>query len=90
VSAYGNALGLGKNIAAGLLDVSDSGVRLLLTEALPIGKEFEVRLESAGGRLVKALARVVWSVETADGKFCVGAELAKGMTGVELEALARA
>src|SRR5689334_19318459 len=67
-----NALGLGPNIAAALLDVSEAGVRLLLREGLTVGHEFEVRLEGAA-HSVKRIARVIWCVATADGLFCVGA-----------------
>src|SRR5436853_7296772 len=67
-----NALGLGPNISVCVLDLSEAGIRLLLKEHLPQGREFEVTLESAAANHpVKVLARVVWSIATADGRFCV-------------------
>jgi hypothetical protein len=87
--AYKNALGLGTNIAAGVLDVSEAGARLLLKEELPVGHEFEVILESPGSRSVKVLARVVWSVPAADGTFVVGTVFQARLSYPDLHALAR-
>src|SRR3954452_15779498 len=73
VRATRNALGLGSNVAVSLLDLSETGVRLLLKENLRIGQEFELTLESAASRPVRAVAQVIWSIATAEGQFCVGA-----------------
>jgi hypothetical protein len=90
VRAYRNALGLGPNISAGVLDVSETGVRLLLKETLPIGQEFEVILESvAGSGFVKVIAKVIWVVKTADGQFCTGSEFTKSLSYANLQKLAR-
>lgn len=88
VRAYANALGLGPNVALAVLDLSETGARLLLKQEVPAGREIEVRLEG-NSRSVKALARVVWSVPAADGSFCAGAEFAKPLAYAELSALAR-
>ena len=87
--AYKNALGMGANIAAGVLDVSEAGARLLLKEELPVGHEFEVILDSPGSRSVKVIARVFWSVPAADGTFVVGASFQKGLSYADLLCLAR-
>jgi hypothetical protein len=85
-----NALGLGPNIAVTVLDLSETGVRLLLKEELADGQEFEVTLEGAAvGRPVKAVAQVVWCVATADGQFCIGASFPKPITYASLQALSR-
>jgi hypothetical protein len=84
-----NALGLGANIAAGVLDISETGVRLLLQVELPSGREFEVTLESVASRPIRRVAQVVWCVGTADGRFCVGARFSKAIAYVELQGLAR-
>src|SRR4051794_32565199 len=79
-TAYRNALGLGRNIAVGVLDVSESGARLTLKERLAEGTEFEVHFESAGViKPVRMLAVVVWSVEAADGSFVTGTQFAKAL-----------
>ena len=87
--AVKNSLGLGGNIAVGVLDVSEMGIRLILKENLPKGHEFEVTLESISSRPVKCLARIVWSVAMADGNFCVGAAFSKNMNYTDLAALTR-
>jgi len=88
--AYSNALGLGRNIAAGVLDVSEGGARLILTEHLAEATEFQVIFESAGVvKPVKMVAIVVWSVEAADGTFVVGTQFQKSMEYGVLQALAR-
>ena len=89
VKAYRNGLGLGANISAGVLDVSEVGARLLLTMSLPVGAEFLIEFQSAASRLVKMLANVMWSVEAADGRFVVGVRFQKPIPYVDLHALAR-
>lgn len=90
VRAYRNVLGLGANVAAGVLDVSEAGARLLLSESLPPGTEFEVHFESAASRPVKLVAAVVWSVAAADGRFVVGVRFQKALGYADLQALSRA
>lgn len=90
IRAYRNHLGLGPNIAVRVLDISETGVRLVLKEPIAVGKEFELNLENvAGSRTVKALAQVVWSVETADGQHCIGAHFAKPIPYADLHLIAR-
>jgi hypothetical protein len=87
--AYGNALGLGRNIASAVLDVSETGARLLLTKRLADGAEFEVNFEGPGSRPVKMLALVVWSVEAADGRFVTGIRFEKALNYAAFQALSR-
>jgi len=88
VKAYRNALGLGNNLAVGLLDVAESGARLLLTERLADDHEFEVVLEGPGAKPVKVLAVVVWTVES-DGHFVTGVRFQKPLEYAALTALSR-
>jgi len=87
VVATRNALGLGPNIAFRVLDLSETGIRLLLKEELRIGREFEITLESAASRPVRTVAQVVWCVATADGQFCVGARFQKPISYASLQGL---
>jgi hypothetical protein len=89
VRAYRGALGLGANLAVALLDVSETGARLLLKADLPKDAEIEVHLDNIVHRPVKALANVVWSVATADGKYCVGARFQKLFPYPDLLSLSR-
>lgn len=87
--AFQNWLGLGTNIAVSVLDVSESGLRLILKQELPLGHEFEVNLTSVGSKSVKALALVVWCVPAADGTFVVGAKFQKAISYGDLHVLAK-
>ena len=82
-------MGLGPNIAVSILDVSETGVRLILKEPLKEKAEFVVELESVGARSIKVLARVIWMLPLTDGNTCVGAEFAKNLLYSDLLALAR-
>jgi hypothetical protein len=74
VSCHKGSWGVGVNVAVSVLDLSDAGVRLILNAPLERNQELTVSLSVPGkGRPLKALARVVWSVETAEGTYCVGA-----------------
>jgi hypothetical protein len=89
VKATRNALGLGPNIAVSILDLSETGVRLLLKEEMKPNHEFEVVLETAGNRSVKLVASVIWCVASADGRFCVGAHFTKSISYADMLALSQ-
>ncbi|MFQ3649662.1 MAG: PilZ domain-containing protein [Gemmataceae bacterium] len=89
VHATRNWLGLGPNIAIQLLDLSESGVRLLLREPMELGQEFELMLEGPGSRPKRHLARVVWCVAAQDGSYVIGAKFDKYLPYPELLSLAR-
>ena len=81
--------GLGPNLALAVLDVSEAGIRLLLTAPLEHGQEFTLILSTPGrGRPLKAVARAVWSVETAAGTYCVGGSFERRLSFVDLVGLA--
>jgi hypothetical protein len=81
-------LGLGPNLAASLLDVSQTGSRLVVTAPLEKGQQVEVTLEGIGGRRpVKLLASVVWCVPAADGNYCVGCTFEKRVSYLDLSSL---
>jgi hypothetical protein len=82
------APGAGPDLAPGVLDVSEDGIRLLVSIALQQGEDIEVILEGPGeGQTSRHPARVVWSVPTADGKCCIGARLQKPLSSRDLQAL---
>jgi len=81
-------LGGGPDPGAAVLDVSEGGIRLLVSAPLPKGQDVEVTLEAPGGRPPVTLrAEVVWSVPTADGRCCVGARLRAPLSPPDLQAL---
>lgn len=80
VTCFKGSLGLGHNLAVKVLDLSETGIRIVLKSALPTGQEIEVSLQGPYHcRPFKVLARVMWCVEAADGTFCVGAHFQKGL-----------
>ena len=84
-------MGLGPNIASSLLDLSETGLRVILNEAATVGQEVEVNLESAAtGRALKTTARVVWVVPGTDGTFVVGLRMQKSISFIDLQALTKA
>jgi hypothetical protein len=88
VTCYTGPCGLGMNVARALLDVSQTGARLLVTQELTAGREVEVGLLGAGQtrRTIRA-AHVVWCVATAEGGFCVGLRFQKPLAEADLQLL---
>jgi len=80
VSCIKGSLGLGANVGVAVLDVSETGIRLVVSSALEAGNEVEIELSSTVlPRPVKILAHVVWCVAAADGNHCIGAHFQKRM-----------
>jgi hypothetical protein len=78
-------MGLGPNLALKILDVSETGVRLILKREFPIGSEVEVSLEGTSNRrAIRRVAEVIWSVPTQDGNYCVGVAFRKPLQFMEL------
>lgn len=74
------ALGLGPNIAESTLDVSDSGVRLVVTQMVEVMAEVEILIEGYGAnRPIKRLGSVRWQVKLENGHFCTGVEFQKSI-----------
>lgn len=82
------AYGLGRNMALSLLDVSETGARLLIQEPLAPGQEVEITFESiALHRPVKRSATVVWCVAAEDGTYGVGVRFEKFLGFTDWQAL---
>ena len=72
------SIGLGANVATTLLDVSETGARLVVSQELTVQQEVEVVLSGHGlSKAVKRLSRVCWLLKLEDGKFCIGVEFEK-------------
>ena len=72
------AFGLGRNIALSVLDVSETGARLVVKESLAPGPEVEVSLESIQlPRPAKRAATVGWCVAAENGTYGIGVRFAK-------------
>lgn len=85
VVCYKGSIGLGRNIALSLLDISESGARLVLSAALKKKQDVLVEITSVNSvRPIKMSATVVWSMPTADGNHCVGLQFNKLLNYSEL------
>ena len=72
------SLDLGPNFAIGLLDLSETGIRMVLREPLAMNQEVSVGLEGPHHRQpLKRGGRVMWCVETAEKTFVVGVQFEK-------------
>ncbi len=83
-------LGLGPNLALSLIDLSETGVQLLLREPLPAGQEVEVCLLAPGSpRKVKLTGRVVWSAPAANNSCWVGIRFDKFLSYSAVQEISR-
>jgi hypothetical protein len=72
------ACGLGPNLAVSALDLSDTGVRLVLSKPLDLLSEVETIISGYGMRdPIKRLANVRWQLKLENGQFCTGVEFQK-------------
>jgi PilZ domain len=84
------ALGLGHDLAIGLLDVSEDGLGVRLKVGMTPGDEAEIILTSPGTRKAyKVLCEVRWCRDAGDGTFLCGVRLRRRLAYVELSDLAR-
>ncbi len=82
--------GLGRDVAVGILDLSQYGAQLVVKEPLKRGQPVEVGLEGLGRQKpLKLPAVVVWCVEAADGHHLVGTRFEKALSWSDMQALAR-
>jgi hypothetical protein len=82
------ARGTGANLAVSLLDISESGIRLILKAPLEAGQQVEVCLEGIWqDQAPKVVAEAVWSLPTADGLHCVGCRFLKRLPYADVLAL---
>lgn len=69
---------MGPNLALSVLDISETGIRLILREPLRGRQEVCITLEGVGGaRPLKRVGRVMWSVPSTDGNHCAGINFEK-------------
>jgi hypothetical protein len=66
------ALGLGPDLVKFPLDISETGVRVVLKVALAEGQEVEVVISGGYAKPLKRTARVIWSVPTENNCHVVG------------------
>ena len=70
--------GLGANVAKHVLDVSDSGIRLIVSQEFNLLTEVEIIISGYGMKSpIKRLATVRWQLKLENGLFCTGVEFQK-------------
>src|SRR5258708_7658123 len=70
--------GMGPNLALRLLDIPETGARLVVKAEISPRQEVEVVISPpGGGREIVRKGAVVWAVPTAEGEFCVGVRFDK-------------
>ncbi len=75
------ALGLGPNLAHCVLDLSDSGVRLIIKQPLELMSEVEIIIDGYGMKdSIKRLGNVRWLINAEGGQYCVGIEFQKSLS----------
>jgi hypothetical protein len=81
--------GFGPNVAVTLLDMSETGIRLVLNTALATGHEVEISMDSIGGgrQPTRIPGEVIWCVPMADGNHCLGVRFTKALPWAVLLAL---
>ena len=68
-------MGMGRNILKSALDVTESGIRIVVAAPLIKNDEAELYFQNMQlGRSVKRLAKVIWSLATEEGSCCAGAK----------------
>ena len=78
VECRNGSYGLGPNLATAILDVSDTGIRMIVKKALTLPGEVEVTIGGYGlVNPIKRRAQIRWQVTLEDGGFCVGVEFGK-------------
>jgi hypothetical protein len=80
--------GLGSDLSVSVLDLSESGIRLIVREPLREKEMIELNLMGPGqGRSFRSFASVMWCVPTADGSYCVGARFDTSLRYKDLQFL---
>jgi hypothetical protein len=82
-------LDMGRNIAVALLDVSETGLRLVVGEQLAVNQEVSIALETPShARPLRITGKVVWCLPMADNNFCLGIRFNQCLAYLDISKLA--
>ena len=83
-------LGFGPNLALEILDISESGMGLILKKPVNPLDEVEVVLRNfVQAKTIKQIARVIWCLPMQDGRFCVGLKFQRWVTYADVQMIAK-
>jgi hypothetical protein len=81
--------GLGLDLVASALNVSETGIRIVLTTLVMKGQEVDIVLKNPGlSWPVRRRARVVWSLPLAEGRWWTGLHFERSLPAVLVRFLA--
>ena len=84
------AYGLGPNVAVGLLDLSETGARLVIKEPLEAKHEVEITLAGYGMSAdLKLPGTIAWAVRLENGHFAIGVNFQKRLRFCDVMQLTR-
>jgi hypothetical protein len=78
-------LGVGVNLLARVVDVSESGARLGLITAVAVKDEVEITIEGRCGPVLKRLGNIVWVRPQDDGTFLAGVHFQHTLSYSEIQ-----
>lgn len=83
-------LGLGPNLAAELLNISESGAGLILKCPLKTDDSVEFLVSDHGLRkAIKQSAKVCWCLQLHDGRYCAGLSFEKWLPFSDVQVIAK-
>jgi hypothetical protein len=84
------SMGLGANLVHAPLDISETGVRLILKVDVRRGQEVEILITGGGfTKPVKKIGAVIWSLPTENSCYCVGVRFDGSLGFADLQNLTR-
>ena len=88
-SCHSGTLGIGRDLAVAVTDISDTGVGLVLSEPLTRGEVVEVGLRAAGADEVRRMGVVIWAAADEGDRCRVGVLFSERLGAETLRALCR-
>src|SRR5215212_6697669 len=83
------SFGFGLNLATTLLDISETGARLIVSQELSLKQELEIIFTGYGmPASIKRVANLRWQLKLEDGKYCIGVQFDKYLEFRDLQNLA--
>ncbi|QVL33179.1 PilZ domain-containing protein [Telmatocola sphagniphila] len=90
VKCLKGTMGIGKNLAVGILDISETGVRLVISADLEKNQDIELEfMMPQQSKAMKVIASVSWCVALLDGTYCIGAAFKHSLSYSDFSVIAQ-